>query len=121
MQKEQRFYRTYLTYDYAWIRVILVQKEADSYRWIGAAYSNGKITKISASLTAGEYVVILMPEWKDKPYDFNLVFRGTCETFFERKPYELYRNILEESCMDLAQRLGKLVQVNKNICSYHYI
>ena len=23
--------------------------------------------------------------------------------------------------MDLAQRLGRMVQVNKNICSYHYI
>ena len=23
--------------------------------------------------------------------------------------------------MDLAQRFGKLVQVNKNICSYHFI
>ena len=23
--------------------------------------------------------------------------------------------------MDLAQRNGKLVQINRNICSYHYI
>jgi hypothetical protein len=23
--------------------------------------------------------------------------------------------------MDIAQRLGKMVQVNKNICSYHFI
>lgn len=65
--------------------------------------------------------MIMMPEWNDKAFDFNLIFKGTTETFFERKAYELYPNIVEESCMDIAQRWGKMVQVNKNICSYHYI
>lgn len=65
--------------------------------------------------------MIIMPEWHEKPNNFNLIFKGSSETHFERKPYELYPNILEEACMDIAQRDGKMMQVNRNICSYHYI
>ncbi len=60
----------------------MIQKESNSYRWIEAAYSNGKATKIVANLSAGEYVAIMMPEWRDKPYDFNLIFKGSCSTLF---------------------------------------
>lgn len=76
---------------------------------------------ISSFLSAGSYVVIIMPEWNSKPYDLNLMFLGSTNTTIERKPYELCKNIVEESCMDLAQRYGKMKQVNQNICSYHYI
>jgi len=35
------------------MRVILVQKENNSYRWVKGAYSNKKSTKIAVSLTPG--------------------------------------------------------------------
>jgi hypothetical protein len=59
------------------MRVILVKKEGNSYCWIAGAYTNKKTTMIEASLGAGEYIVILMPEWPEKAFNFNLVFKGT--------------------------------------------
>ncbi len=46
------------------MRLILVEKENKGYRWIGGAYSNNKSTKLTAVLTPGEYVVIMIPEWR---------------------------------------------------------
>jgi len=82
VQKEQRFFRSYLTYEYAWMRVILVQKENNSFRWVKGAYSNKKSAKIAVSLTPGQYVVIILPEWPEKPQNFNLIFKGTTQTIF---------------------------------------
>lgn len=41
-----------------------MQKESNGYRWVDSAYSNCKTTKIYANLLPGDYVVIIMPEWK---------------------------------------------------------
>ncbi len=103
------------------MRLILVQQETSGYRWIESAYSNHKTVKISTTLNPGKYILIIMPEWGHKKYDLNLMFNGTTNAIFERQPYEFHKNIIEESCMDLAQRFGKLAQISKNICSYHYI
>jgi hypothetical protein len=103
------------------MRLILVQQESDGYRWIASTYSNTKTIKISAPLAAGHYILIIIPEWNEKKYDFNLIYNGTINAAFERQSYGLNKNIIQESCMDLAQRFGKLTQISKNICSYHYI
>jgi hypothetical protein len=62
--------------------VILVQKESDGYRWLASSYSNHKTIKVSASLTPGSYVLIILPEWKNKKHDFSLLYRGTISTHF---------------------------------------
>ena len=77
VQKEQRCYRALMAYRYAWIRVVLVQKEPSGYRWVTCAYANNKTIKLSCSLPAGKFVVIIMPEWEVKPYDFHLIWKGT--------------------------------------------
>lgn len=103
------------------MRVILVQQESSGYRWITAAYSNHKTVKLSAALTPGNYIIIILPEWRNKKYDFQLMYFGTTPANFERKSYETHKNIIQESCMDLAQRYGKIAQINRNLCSYHYL
>ena len=62
-----------------------------------------------------------MPEWHDKTHDLNVVFKGNIKVVLEKKKFKDYKNIVLESCNDLAQRLGKLNQINQNICSYNYI
>ena len=65
-QKEKRFYqRSSLNYDYIWVRVILLQKEFDGdCRWIDGRYCNSKSINFSNKLEAGEYYILLLPEWK---------------------------------------------------------
>jgi hypothetical protein len=103
------------------MRLVLVQRDTTGYRWITAAYANSKTIKLSALLTPGHYILIILPEWKQKRYDFQLMYFGTSAARFERRPYEPFRNILQESCMDLAQRFGRMAQINRNLCSYHHI
>ena len=110
-----------MTYQYAWMRVILVQKEPTGYRWVACAYNNSKTVKLTCSLPAGRFVVIIMPEWNEKPYDFHFIYKGTIPITIRREKREEYGNIVEDSCMDLAQRYGHLVQVNRSICSYHFL
>jgi hypothetical protein len=69
-------------------------KENQGYRWINAAYTNSKNTQLSCNLEAGEYLVIIMPEWNHNPYDMNLMYFGNVIAKIERKPYDLYKNII---------------------------
>ncbi len=39
----------------------------------------------------------------------------------ERVAFDPKAKIVEHSCMDLAQKKGKLNQINKFICSYNYL
>jgi hypothetical protein len=53
-QKESRFFwRSSLTYSYMWVRVLLVQREYDGYRWIEGGYANSKSIRFHCALTAG--------------------------------------------------------------------
>jgi hypothetical protein len=64
------------------MRLILVQQESSGYRWIASTYSNHKSIKISVDLTPGNYILIIMPEWNEKRYDFHLMFYGTISAAF---------------------------------------
>ena len=94
-QKEQRFFRALLSYEYSWMRLILVQVERNGYRWISCAYGDKKSVKIGCFLEAGNYALIILPEWKTKPYDLTLTYKGTAQTVIEKKPCALYKGILE--------------------------
>ena len=39
----------------------------------------------------------------------------------ERQSYLDHSKIIELSCMDSAQRFGKLIQIHRNICTYNFI
>ena len=60
-----------------------------------------------------------MPEWKIRPYDMSLFLRTKAPTILERKAND--DGIFEEGCADLAQRFGRMNQLNQNICSYNCI
>ena len=60
-----------------------------------------------------------MPEWKYRAYDLSLIIRSKYPIQLNRKPYK--DGILEEGCADLAQRFGKMNQLNAYICSYNCI
>ena len=75
VQKDMKHYRG--QYRYAWIRMMVVMKEGDKgYRWIGGTYKKGKIATLTCRLEAGEYFIVLMPEWINQIKDFNLVYMG---------------------------------------------
>jgi hypothetical protein len=103
------------------MRLVLVQQESSGYRWITSTYSNHKTIKLAANLIPGSYILIIIPEWLQKKYDFQLMYFGTSAASFERRSYDQHKNIIQECCMDLAQRYGKITQINKNLCSYHFI
>ena len=52
IQKDQKFYRK-SGYEYVWIRLMIVMKDIDGYRWINGSYSKGKIVSFSCSLSPG--------------------------------------------------------------------
>lgn len=54
-----------------WLRAVLVQREYNGYRWIRGKYTNSKSNILSATLSPGEYYLIIMPEWK-KSHNFEL-------------------------------------------------
>lgn len=60
-----------------------------------------------------------MPEWGERSYDLTLIIRTKFPVRLERKAYE--QGMLEEACADLAQRYGRLNQLNTFICSYNCI
>lgn len=74
--------------------MILVMKEHRGYRWIGAEYSNKKSMKITSNLNAGEYIIIILPEWRSAAYDMNLVYLGNLKAELTRKSYDEYQNIV---------------------------
>ena len=77
------------------MRMILVMKEPTGYRWVGAQYEKRKIVKIDRELEAGEYFVIVIPEWTIKPYDLKLSLFSNTSTVIERKSYENHSRIIE--------------------------
>ena len=81
MQKDAKFY--YLgDYRYVWVRLIVVMKESQkSYRWVGGVYANGKYANLPLWLEPAQYIVMVIPEWKDnKGYDLNLTFHGNIKS-----------------------------------------
>jgi hypothetical protein len=106
-----------------WVRMIIVMKEGDhSYEWIDGVYGKSKSIKVDCRLDAGDYYVLLIPEWTTQPKDFHLVFSGNHMCKFQHPPKHVCGGeMLVESCLDVGQRLGRLQQLNKNICTYTYI
>ena len=63
--------------------------------------------------------MIVLPEWGQRAYDLSLIIRTKLPTRLDRKNYE--DGTIEEGCADLAQRFGRLNQLNTYICSYNCI
>ena len=59
IQKDKKHYRNN-GYKYVWMRVMLVLKDFDGYRWINGGYSNKKCVNIQSTLEPGEYYIIIM-------------------------------------------------------------
>ena len=48
-----------------WVRCLLLQKEYDGgYRWINGKYANQKHIIFEDNLDAGEYLLVIMVEWR---------------------------------------------------------
>lgn len=75
IQKDRKYFRNN-GYEYCWMRVLLVCKDIDGYRYINGAYNNSKIVTISATLSPGEYFVLVNGEWGKKVYDVTLNYQG---------------------------------------------
>ena len=56
-----------------------------------------------------------------KPLDLSLLIYANSICQIDRKSYIGNENILTEAAMDLAQRNGKMKQLNQNICTYSFI
>lgn len=119
-QKELRFYqRSSLSYSYIWVRVILLQKEFDGdCRWIEGKYSAKKSINFNRHLEEGEYFIIVLPEWKAHAYELSLIVSASQPVALRRREYDDSEGLMEKGCCDLAQRLGKLSQINLYACSY---
>ena len=100
--------------------MLILQKEyQEGFRWIDGKYAKTKSITIESDLEPGEYYVIVLPEWKFKTYELTFILRTKVPTRIERKNY--FEGIFEEGCADLAQRFGKMNQLNSYICSYNCI
>ena len=119
-QKDERFFKGKIKYCYSWIRLVLLEKEAhEGYRWIDGKYENWKSVTLDFDLEAGEYHILIIPEWEFRPFDLSLFIHTKVPTTLERKPY--IEGSFEDGCADLAQRFGKMNQLNPYICSYNCI
>lgn len=68
--------------------MIVIMKESDkNYRWVTGTYKNTKYSNINLWLEPAEYIIIIIPEWKNKGYDLNLTFQGNIKVNLDRKPY----------------------------------
>ena len=62
VQKDQKFFKGKVKYQYSWIRMIILQKEFhEGYRWIDGRYGNYKSIFMELKLEKGEYYVVIMP------------------------------------------------------------
>ncbi len=52
IQKDRKYYRNN-GYDYCWMRLILVCKDIDGYRYIGGTYGKGKVVSGTYVLSPG--------------------------------------------------------------------
>ncbi len=121
-QKEGRFFkRSSLDYHYMWVRVLLVQREFNGYRWIEGRYSSAKSITLSASLAQGNYYLIIMPEWKQaQNFELTLLVWGNHHVGIEKEKGGC-EEMVEQACMDLAQRKGRINQLSPTLCSYNYV
>lgn len=104
--------------------MILLQKEYEDngYRWINGEYAQKKGISFSHWLEAGQYWMMVEPEWRQtSPSELQVMIYGPRECEVGRVVYRGEEKILESGCMDLAQRYGELNQINKYICSYNFI
>lgn len=66
--------------------------------------------------------MILLPEWKSSHcYELSMIVNSTVPTVVSKKEYEDKEALVEKGCSDLAQRYGKLHQINPFACSYSFI
>ena len=62
IQKDKKYFRNN-GYQYVWMRIMLIAKDLDGYRYINSAYGNDKIVYIENMLPPGEYFVLIYGEW----------------------------------------------------------
>jgi hypothetical protein len=66
--------------------------------------------------------VILLPEWKSSHcYELSLILNSSVSVVLSKKEYDDRDLLIEKGCCDLAQRYGKLHQINLFACNYSYI
>lgn len=67
--------------------------------------------------------MIIMPEWRQTHCHELTMFLWSNhhKIIVEKQKYDPDERMIEKACMDLAQRKGKLSQVNAFICSYNYL
>lgn len=102
------------------MRLLVVCKDLEGYRYINGVYGREKVVHVSCHLSPGEYFILVCGDWSKKVYDVTLNYQGSLETEIKREPITKYPNIIDETCRDIAQRFGTFLQINKNVCSYQY-
>ena len=103
------------------MRLIIVVKDVDGYRFINGCYGKGKFLSCSCVFNPGEYYIFVMGDWNKKVFDVTLNYQGNSEIEIERESMNKHPDIIQEIGTDLAQRFGVCEQMNKNICCYQYI
>lgn len=66
------------------MRIILVSKDIDGYRYIKGAYLKQKSVFLSCALSPGEYFVMVCGDWGDKVYEVTLNYQGNIEINMKR-------------------------------------
>lgn len=66
------------------MRIMLVCKDLEGYRYINGAYSKNKVVYIDSHLSPGEYFILVCGEWVKKVYDVTLNYQGSLETQIRR-------------------------------------
>ena len=120
IQKDRKHYRNN-GYEYVWMRLMVVMKDVDGYRWIHGAYDKAKILNCGCVLSAGEYYLLVMGDWGKRVHDVTLNYQGNSDVQLERESIAKHPRIMQEIGVDLAQRFGVCKQINKDLCSYQYV
>lgn len=94
IQKDRKHYRNN-GYSYCWMRIMLVCKDIDGYRYIAGAYNNAKSVGISAMLNPGEYFVLVCGDWGGKVYDVTLNYQGNAEVEIRRAQLARYPDLVD--------------------------
>lgn len=65
---------------------------------------------------------MLLPEWKSSHcYELSMIVNSSVNALLNKKEYDDKEALMEKGCCDLAQRCGKLHQINMFACNYSYI
>ena len=83
IQKDRKYFRNN-GYEYCWMRIMLVCKDLEGYRYINGAYSKNKVVYIDSHLSPGEYFILVCGDWVKKVYDVTLNYQGSLETQIRR-------------------------------------